>query len=81
MKTLYIECNMGAAGDMIMSSLLELYDNQEAFFTKMNSLIPNVNLKEQLKKCCGIVGTHISVDVDGVEENEHMYDHHEHHHA
>lgn len=24
MKTLYIECNMGAAGDMLMSALLEL---------------------------------------------------------
>ena len=24
MKTLYIECNMGVAGDMLMSALLEL---------------------------------------------------------
>ena len=25
MKTLYIECNMGAAGDMLMSALSELH--------------------------------------------------------
>ena len=29
MKTLYIECNMGAAGDMLMSALLELHPNAE----------------------------------------------------
>ncbi|MDR3000379.1 MAG: LarC family nickel insertion protein, partial [Fibromonadaceae bacterium] len=27
MKTLYFECNMGAAGDMLMAALLELHDN------------------------------------------------------
>ena len=31
MKTLYIECNMGAAGDMLMSALLELHPNAEDF--------------------------------------------------
>ena len=30
-KTLYIECNMGAAGDMLMSALLELHPNAEEF--------------------------------------------------
>jgi len=27
MKTLYFECNMGAAGDMLTAALLELHDN------------------------------------------------------
>lgn len=31
MKTLYIECNMGAAGDMLMSALLELHRMQMNF--------------------------------------------------
>lgn len=32
MKTLYIECNMGAAGDMLMSALLELHPKCRGFF-------------------------------------------------
>ena len=28
MKTLYIECNMGAAGDMLMSALYELLEDK-----------------------------------------------------
>ena len=35
MKTLYIECNMGAAGDMLMAALLELTGDREGFIKKM----------------------------------------------
>ena len=43
MKALYLECAMGAAGDMLMAALLELIDDKEAFLQKMNSLgIPGV---------------------------------------
>ena len=38
MKTLYIECNMGAAGDMLMSALLELHPNAEEFLNRLNKL-------------------------------------------
>ncbi|MCL2851931.1 MAG: LarC family nickel insertion protein [Defluviitaleaceae bacterium] len=31
MKTLYFECSMGAAGDMLMAVLLELHDSPEVF--------------------------------------------------
>ena len=36
MKTLYIECNMGAAGDMLMGALYEICSEKELFLQKMN---------------------------------------------
>ena len=38
MKTLYLECNMGAAGDMLMGALSELIDDADGFVARMNSL-------------------------------------------
>ena len=31
MKTLYLECAMGAAGDMLTAALLELAEDRQAF--------------------------------------------------
>ena len=42
MRTLYLECAMGAAGDMLMAALYELLEEKDAFLEKMNSLIPGV---------------------------------------
>lgn len=82
MKALYIECNMGAAGDMLMSALLELHPNQEDFIKRLNALnIPNVNIEKTTDKKCGITGTHIRVTVGGAEENENIHEHnHSHNH-
>ena len=40
MKTLYIECKMGAAGDMLMSALFELLSDEEQskFINTINRL-------------------------------------------
>lgn len=79
MRSLYIDCSMGAAGDMLMASLFELLPEKEDFLRKMNSLgIPGVRVEAEKKKSCGITGTHMQVTVDGEEEGEHH--HHEHHH-
>ena len=83
MKTLYIECNMGAAGDMLLASLAELTGDVKACEDLLNSLgIPDVTYKFEKSVKCGIEGTHAHVVVSGVEEDEHMHDHHheEHHH-
>ena len=42
MKMLYLECNMGAAGDMLMAALYELLEDKEGFLRTMNHLIPGV---------------------------------------
>ncbi|MBR1930834.1 MAG: nickel pincer cofactor biosynthesis protein LarC [Lachnospiraceae bacterium] len=87
MKTLYIDCGMGAAGDMLTAALLELLPDQDEFLEEMNALgIPGVQVKKERTAKCGIQGTHISVTVDGEEEEvldyhgEHEHHHEEHHH-
>ena len=38
MRTLYLECDMGAAGDMLTAALLELLPDPAAFVRKLNGL-------------------------------------------
>ena len=80
MKTLYIDCGMGAAGDMLAAALLELMPDRERYLRKLNSLgIPGVTVAAERSTKCGIGGTHIRVAVNGEEESEHMHEHHHHH--
>lgn len=82
MKTLYIDCGMGAAGDMLTAALLELLPNPEKFIEEVNNIgIPGVAIRADAAVKCGITGTHITVTVDGEEENEHIHEHsHDHGH-
>ena len=85
MKTLYLDCAMGAAGDMLTAALLELTPDPDAVLERLNELhIPSVTFFREPATKCGITGTHITVTVDGQEE-DHLHDHHtheqEHHHT
>lgn len=95
MRTLYIDCGMGAAGDMLTAALLELLSesDRKAFLEELSGLgILGVSFHAEPMEKCGIRGTHMRVTVDGVEEesldahlHEHHHDHdhsheHEHHH-
>ena len=69
MKKLYLECNMGAAGDMLMAALLELYPDKEGFLKQMNSLgLDGVSVRCVPSQKCGIIGSHIDVIIHGEEE-------------
>lgn len=82
MKTMYIECNMGAAGDMLTAALLELCSEPETIIDKLNSLnIPNVIYRAERSVKCGVTGTYIGVLVNGHAEKEHSHEHEHHHHA
>ena len=83
MKTLYLDCGMGAAGDMLTAALSELFPDPDTLIRELNGIgIPHVVYERETVQKCGINGTHITVRVDGDTENEH-HRHHadEHHHA
>lgn len=94
MKTLYLECGMGAAGDMLTAALLELTEDRQSFLKRINHLgLPGVKVDAETSVKCGITGTHMKVTVNGEEEesrdahsspHEHAHEHshgqdHEHH--
>lgn len=93
MRTLYLECNMGAAGDMLSAALLELLPEEERapFVDKLNGLgLPGVTFAAEPSVKCGVTGTHMRVTVNGEEEQAyhlahgHVHDHghsHEHSHG
>ena len=81
MKTLYLECGMGAAGDMLTAALLELMPDPDAVVAELNGLgIPGVQFSKEAVSKCGIGGTHMTVRVHGEEESEEMFHHHHEHH-
>lgn len=90
MKTLYIDCGMGAAGDMLTAALLEIAcrtesgrpdrDAVEEFASGFNKIgIPGVEMKAVQSEKMGITGTHVHIYVNGEEEHEPV--HHEHIHT
>ena len=76
MKTLYLDCSMGAAGDMLTAALLELLPDRDAFVEELNTLsIPGVSFSAEKCEKCGILGTHMAVTVYGEEESDHPHHH------
>ena len=85
MKTLYFDCAMGAAGDMLTAALLELMPDREAAVAELNALgLPKVRYEAERSARKSIAGTLMRVYVDGREEGapwaDHDHDHGEHDH-
>ena len=82
MRSLYLDCSMGAAGDMLSGALLELFPDRDAAMAELNSFgIPGVTYQRETLSKCGIAATHLKVLVEGREEGAVPHGHaHEHHH-
>ena len=96
MKTLYLDCGMGAAGDMLAGALYDLLsEEQRAEFQNIAAAFSSVGLNVRCAAAekCGIRGIHFAVeymntDADEyaacIHEHEHLHEHehcHEHEHA
>ena len=69
MRTLYFDCSMGAAGDMLTAALLELTDDPEKTVEEMNAFgIPEVRYIRSRESKQGVMGTHMTVTVGGQVE-------------
>ena len=87
MKTLYFDCGMGAAGDMLMASLYEICPDKEKFLKTMNEMgLPGLSIEAEPSVKCGITGTHMKVMIHGEEEESvdvdlqgHDHEHHQEH--
>ena len=80
MRTLYLDCGMGAAGDMLMGALYSLLPEEEQrdFIKRFGEMgLPEVELQVSRDVKCGIAGTHLSVLIRGQEGEilEHSHSH------
>ena len=48
MKTLYLDCNMGATGEMLASALLAIHPNQNQVIERLNQLnLPGIRFQAE----------------------------------
>ncbi len=81
MSTLYIECKMGIAGDMLSAALLEICPDREEVLKSLNEMgLPGVEFVLTSSEKCGVTGSHMDVIVNGVIEDENLHSHGEHSH-
>jgi len=75
MRTLYLECKMGASGNMLLGALLALLPQPEAWLERLNGLgIPGVHY--HMEPVSGLTGLRVTVTVHGHDEDHHDHDHH-----
>ena len=95
-RILYIDCGMGAAGDMLGAALYDLLDDadKKRYIEEINAAgIEGVRVEARADAKAGISGIHMSVVINGEEEcaaehhhhhdheHDHEHGHHDHDHA
>ncbi len=63
MKTLYLDCGMGAAGDMLAAALLDLLPDPDAFLAECNAVgLPLVHFTRQTVESFGVTGMRLNAN-------------------
>ena len=71
MRTLYLDCGMGASGDMLMAALAELLPEGGRIAERLEALgLPGVRVESFLTLKNGIAGRRVKVTVHGEDEAE-----------
>ena len=74
MKTLYIECNMGVSGDMVVGALLDLLDDsqrQNAVAVVKSLAIHGADINVKKSQKMGITGTKFDVIISSHSQHCH----------
>ena len=78
---LYFDCKMGAAGDMIASALVELFDDRQKILDELNAIgIPHTRIIYETKEQNGVSGAHLKIIINGETETPDSPHVHEHSH-
>jgi uncharacterized protein (TIGR00299 family) protein len=74
-RTLYLECAMGASGDMLISALSALLPDRERFIAGINKALSVTGTAIEIKplRSKGIAGLHTDVRINGVSEHSHTH--------
>lgn len=82
MKRLFLDCQMGIAGDMLAATLLGLVDDSKMWIERLNQIgLPDVTYTLIPKEDKGLQGYRVAVTINGIEESENHDEHHNHHDA
>ncbi|MBO7683177.1 MAG: nickel pincer cofactor biosynthesis protein LarC [Kiritimatiellae bacterium] len=80
MRTLYLDCRMGAAGDMLAAALLGLQQDADAALARLNGLgIDGVGVSARKAERGGLAGILFDVSVNGESEGCGEHRHHQGH--